>query len=146
MELYKARRSLDDHPLHELWRTHEQGRDAWLRQVISDYCDTTQDLDQWVASHVGRISGIALDPASDVFARPQPVAYDDRSIRWVAAHTKELYALYPDQWILVEGEAVVGSSENPHDLMAIAKQRGTKAAFITRATRPAQPQRMIYAE
>ena len=73
-----------------------------------------------------------------------PIAYADRSIVWVAANQEELYSNYPDQWILVEGEAVVAHATDPLELQEIADQHGITTAFMARVAPPSIPGSSIY--
>ena len=111
-------------------------------RVIAEYCgdDTTAKVAiYWIAHHHAEPSLPEAQP------EPGPSAYDDTSLIWVAANSNELYERYPNQWILVEGKAVVASSENPHELEALAEKRAIQVAFITRVAPPSKPHRMVYA-
>jgi len=116
------------------------------KQATKEFCDDTIRI----ASVRGAFLIVAHHGAG-LFARGDspktepPEIYDDRSARWVAAHAQELYSLYPDQWILVEGETLVAHSMEPADLEEAAEKHGLKSAFVTRVIAPSpQSQRLIY--
>lgn len=78
-------------------------------------------------------------------AASAPLIYDDGAIVWVASHSHELSARYPNQWILVEGDRVIASSIDPLELEELAQKCQIKTPFITRVAPTSQPQRMVYA-
>jgi hypothetical protein len=112
------------------------------KPILFEYCDDS-------VTNAFRFLG-ASDVEASLPAITQPsstaVQYeDDRSIVWVAANQEELYELYPDEWILVEGEAVVAHSADPLELQEIADKQGITTAFMARVAPPSKPGRSIYA-
>jgi hypothetical protein len=97
-----------------------------------------------------RTEPLAISSKADAASAPthassDPLIYDDRSIVWVASHSEELAARFPNQWILVEGACVIASSTNPLELEELAQKHKIKTPFITTVVPASQPQRMVYA-
>lgn len=86
-----------------------------------------------------------LVPQEDPHQSDEPEIYDERSARWVSAHASELYALYPDEWIMLEGETVVAHATTPAELEEAAEQRGLRQAYVTLVVAPPlEGKRLIY--
>jgi hypothetical protein len=47
----------------------------------------------------------------------------NRDTEWYRAHRDELLARYPDQWIAIYGEEVVGAAEDAEELIAELQER-----------------------
>jgi hypothetical protein len=69
---------------------------------------------------------------------------EDGSFAWVAMNAQALYERYPDQWILVDKAQVVGSAEDPEELILLAQRRGISTPFITKASPPEIPAKAVY--
>jgi len=121
--------------------SYEHHQPVFPSRVIAEYCedDTAKVASFWTAYHHAEPSSPEAQSSS------LSSVYDDSSLVWVAANCNELYKHYPNKWILVEGKAVVASSEDPQELVALADKRGIQVAFITRVVPPSKPQRMVYA-
>lgn len=120
--------------------TYEPHYAALAKQLLSEYCeDSITNAFRFLNVRNMEVSLPAPESSSGA------VQYDDRSIVWVAANQKELYKLYPDQWILVEGESVIANSTDPLELQEIAHKRGIATAFTARVAPPSKPRRSIYA-
>ncbi|HEY6417631.1 MAG TPA: hypothetical protein VIX59_01400 [Candidatus Binataceae bacterium] len=111
-----------------------------VKLILSEYCESIVN---------SAVQFLRREKAGRSLALPvtgaNPIHYDKRPTVWVAANHRELYKLYPNQWILVEGESVTAHSIDPHKVEAAAQQRGIVTAFITKVVRPSKPKRMIYA-
>jgi Family of unknown function (DUF5678) len=140
MEPYRDRHWFDDERTLFPRTFYEHHQPVLPSRVIAEYCegDTAKVATFWIAYHNAESSP---EPQSS----SDSSVYDDGSLVWVAANCNELYQNYPNQWILVEGKAVVASSEDPQELAALAEKRGIRVAFITRVAPPSKPQRMVYA-
>jgi len=110
-------------------------------KVIAEY-DTGDNIKSaiyWTAHERADMQSLEVHSIHD------PFVYDPSPLVWVASNTDELYKHYPNQWILVEKNVVIGHSENPLEVAALAEQRGIEAAFITKVVASSKPTKMLYA-
>jgi hypothetical protein len=84
-------------------------------------------------------------PSSPNAEAPHEYSNDeDGSFAWVAMNAQALYDRYPAQWILVDKARVIGSAEDPEELMLLAQRRGILTPFITKAAAPEIPAKAVY--
>jgi hypothetical protein len=147
MEVYRERSWIGDDPKISKRTPYDRHR-ILPSKLVAEYCeDETSTIARiWALYHELE----SLEPDTN----PSPITYDDSALRWVASHSKMLYGLYPEQWILVgdkpviagSDNRVVASSDNPNELFPIANAQGIDAPFITRVVRPTKRKTMIYAK
>ena len=84
-------------------------------------------------------------PSSPHAETPHEYSNDeDGSFAWVAMNAQALYERYPEQWILVDNARVIGSAQDPEELMLLAQRRGISTPFITKAAAPEIPAKAVY--
>jgi uncharacterized protein DUF5678 len=111
-----------------------------VKMVLSEYCESITNSAVLFLKREKRARSLPL-----AITPTHPIHYDNEPTIFVATNQKELFKQFPNQWILVEGGAVIAHSIDPLKVEAVAKQRGIVTAFITKVVRPSKPKRMIYA-
>ena len=130
-----------------------QGRLVRMNRSRVNYEDDTAILkrraSEYFDHNIGKSFEFLNSPSDDLFVYVgHAVAVsddaDDRSLSWIADHQEQLYRDYPNQWILVYGEAVLAHSHSAQDIEVAAQEYGITNALVTKIVRPTKPERTIY--
>jgi hypothetical protein len=109
-------------------------------KVIAEYyaADTGKS---WIAYYSSQREQFVpeLDP---IISAP---LYDNSPLAWVADKHEELYARFPNQWILIENKTVIAHSTSLREIETASRERGMTNAFITKVVPVPKTARLIYA-
>lgn len=79
-----------------------------------------------------------------VIGSPEEVASTE-TISWLASNQAFLSGKHGDHWVLIDGQTVIGESNDPADLERLAASRNIRDPLITKVPAPSPNWRTAYA-